>query len=427
MGDTLSEKAYIQSRKEAINVTYDELVNLTNTSALKPQSCYRITDYRTVHNIMDTNNMAVGINVGESEPIIVTAISKNKLSTLAISEQYPQDIIHYDWDFNNWLYDYSFGNCYFDEGGNPHPSSNPVSDFKGVIFFRHDTLLDNYVGYDFRNVKFRRWVYSEDGYTKLIQQYDPTKIYSVGDRAVVPESYAVYESVVNNNVGLDVIDPNYWTLVLDLTQAKYWSNTDNGNFYIDFKTFPEINQTYENGIISTHFETFKGNINNNFVSTLLGNNVFLLTDNAHYNVDSNLIGPMFSYNTCNGGFIRNHIESNFSNNIIESHFMNNHIGSGFSQNKIGSGFQGNVIGASFEQNTIGNYVGFNVIGSNFVMNTLIDSFTNNTVAPGLVFSGDLTNATPLYESYNCTLLSGEDMAKHVMYVDINGQLKIQSI
>jgi hypothetical protein len=64
MGDTLSEKAYIQSRKEAINVTYDELVNLTNTSALKPQSCYRITDYRTVHNIMDTNNMAVGINVG---------------------------------------------------------------------------------------------------------------------------------------------------------------------------------------------------------------------------------------------------------------------------------------------------------------------------------------------------------------------------
>jgi hypothetical protein len=107
--------------------------------------------------------------------------------------------------------------------------------------------------------------------------------------------------------------------------------------------------------------------------------------------------------------------------------MNNHIGSGFSQNKIGYGFQGNVIGASFEQNTIGNYVGFNVIGSNFVMNTLIDSFTNNTVAPGLVFSGDLTNATPLYESYNCTLLSGEDMAKHVMYVDINGQLKIQSI
>ncbi len=91
---------------------------------------YRIVDFRTKHNIPNTTD----VNVGPAEPLIVTAISKNKLSILAYSESYPQDIIHYE------LVDSSTA------GGD-----------KGRIVYRKDAKWNIAMYEDWRHIKYRRW------------------------------------------------------------------------------------------------------------------------------------------------------------------------------------------------------------------------------------------------------------------------------
>lgn len=75
----------------------------------------------------------------ELEPLTVLAIATNKLHYLAISELYPHDIIYYSID--NWGCEWS---AY-------------ANGAKGVIYRRIDTLNNNDIPFDFRNIYFRRW------------------------------------------------------------------------------------------------------------------------------------------------------------------------------------------------------------------------------------------------------------------------------
>ncbi len=70
-----------------VNVTYDELVNLINTTSLVTNSTYLITDYQLITD---------GITYGPIEPIYVTATSSTTLSEYATSSLYPDDTIIYD-------------------------------------------------------------------------------------------------------------------------------------------------------------------------------------------------------------------------------------------------------------------------------------------------------------------------------------------
>jgi hypothetical protein len=134
----------------ATSISYADLMTLIGSSGLTPGAQYLITDYATVHYIVDGNYIPdlTTIITGVTEPLIVTADSVNTIDKEAKSTLYPQDIIYYDPSPTKWLYDLSFSD-----------TSGPtiIPGFKGVIYFRHDTILDNYMGYDFRNVKFRRW------------------------------------------------------------------------------------------------------------------------------------------------------------------------------------------------------------------------------------------------------------------------------
>lgn len=114
------------------DITYGDLVAAMNGSTLKAGSLYRITDFQTVHYI--SNVSPAMLNTGPVEPLIFLALASNKISTQACSEMYPQDMITYTTD-----------------------NSKIPGAVKGCILRRVDTILNNDVCNDFRNVKYRRW------------------------------------------------------------------------------------------------------------------------------------------------------------------------------------------------------------------------------------------------------------------------------
>jgi hypothetical protein len=90
--NSMFEELYAISNDNKINITQSSLRALANSNELLPFRFYRITDTRTKHQIPGTNI----IHTGALEPLTVLALSNNKIHKIAYSENYPQDIIHYD-------------------------------------------------------------------------------------------------------------------------------------------------------------------------------------------------------------------------------------------------------------------------------------------------------------------------------------------
>ena len=131
-----------------LDTTYSDLVTTISSNELVPGTFYRITDFNTRHYILDgqVTDSSGDTITGTVESLIVLATSENTISTEAYSEQFPTDMIRYDWNPANWLTDTGFS-----VGG------TIISGFKGVITYRHDTINNVSAHYDWRNVKFRRW------------------------------------------------------------------------------------------------------------------------------------------------------------------------------------------------------------------------------------------------------------------------------
>lgn len=85
-----------------VDTTYDALMTSISTSTLVPWTKYRITDYATSNN---TLAITPDVNTATVEPLIVTALGVNKISSEAHSESRPQDIIHFD-SYQNLVPDY---------------------------------------------------------------------------------------------------------------------------------------------------------------------------------------------------------------------------------------------------------------------------------------------------------------------------------
>lgn len=91
---------------------------------------YRITNYATTGLIPNTTDPVLG----NTEPLIVFAISTSALYHQAWSETYPQDLIYYEL--------------------NDQSSQGAVV---GRIYYRKETIKDLSAPYDWREWKFRRW------------------------------------------------------------------------------------------------------------------------------------------------------------------------------------------------------------------------------------------------------------------------------
>lgn len=114
-----------------ISKTYAQLLALVTTGRATPGQKYRITDFRTRHTIPKTTD----INEAPAEVLTVTAASSGTLEVAAVSETYPDDLIHYE------LVNSSDDSAYD----------------RGRIYYRKDTQRNIELYYDWRNVKFRRW------------------------------------------------------------------------------------------------------------------------------------------------------------------------------------------------------------------------------------------------------------------------------
>lgn len=123
------------------SVTYAGLQDLIGTSQLTPGGYYLITDYRSTGDILGsqyTHPTGQEIWVGEPEPLIIRATDPSDIHSVAVSLEFPQDIIHYSPD-----------------GDNTTNKIDPVQ--RGAILYRKDPFKDISAYFDWRNAKVRRW------------------------------------------------------------------------------------------------------------------------------------------------------------------------------------------------------------------------------------------------------------------------------
>jgi len=405
---------------EAISLTYSELSTLVNGNTLVPGQKYLINDYQTVHIIPNTSD----INTGPIEPLLVTASSTNTLEPIAYSTLFPQDIIYY----------------------NIESDQNIVSgSTKGYIYRRIDTIKNNDIGFDYRNVKFRRW------------QIDVTTSDLTGSGNTYSQGAVVLQTGTNNiylkldNTPSVPFDTASWML-FPWSNLQYVSPTNNNlvinNYiipvsanYMDYTMFSTEPTT--NGVQCNYDYIFGNKIKGIYDGSDIISNSNTVFFGSYF--DSNNIEDYFTSNTIGDSFVNNTIGYNFNSTIIGNVFFSNTIGKNvyyknvintignyFSHNTIGDNFDYNTIGDRFQFNTIGNNFYFNAIGYNFNHNTIGDNFNHNTIGDNFqlnnfenYFGGmDFTSSTYVYQQYLKYLFTNSANEHYLRYYDSGNTLQI---
>jgi hypothetical protein len=138
------------------NLTYTQLTGNISAGTLQSGELYRITDFVTeyISNagewISPSNSAFITANSGTPvavsaiaatpEPLIVLALSSNKIGSYAYSEVWPYDTIIYDPNLTLLT------------------NRDDTYRSKGFITYREDTINRIACDYDWRNVRFKRWI-----------------------------------------------------------------------------------------------------------------------------------------------------------------------------------------------------------------------------------------------------------------------------
>lgn len=193
------------------SVTYAQLVAKIGASELEPGLQYLISDFRSSWYHLDGGAPINSPQYGAVEPIIVTAISANKIASLAFSTVHPSDVLYYDWDAANWNTD-----AFYSIGGTIIP------DWRGVITERVDTLRNNRATFNFRVMTFRRW-----GITA--PAYDSGTTYNLGD--VVKSGNFLFLCKQYNTTGIATSNADKWVPLLggvNINTSKFWATSSSG-------------------------------------------------------------------------------------------------------------------------------------------------------------------------------------------------------
>ena len=348
-------------------VTYAELTSLIDDESLIAGAKYLITDYQTVHTIPNTED----VNTADVEPLVVTALSTNKLEPVAFSPAFPQDVIYY--------------NVVNDE-------TMVAGCTKGYISRRVDTKQNNDFPFDFRNVKFRRWqieVTTQDtdgndaNYTKgqIVKKTGTNELYFK----------------LNDETNKFFIDQSSWCR-FEWDNLNYVSPNDSEWFVVDdsFTLVIPCSSLYQDYYFFSSQSHYSSAYSNKAVSPL--NNLITNSNTVVFGVNfsNNSIGANFNYNSIGANFSNNSIGDNFNNNSIGANFYNNSIGANFNYNSIGDNFNNNSIGSYFNNNSIGAN-SYNIsIGDNFNNNSIGDNFYSNSI--GANFNYNSIGANFIYNS-----------------------------
>ena len=367
-------------------ITYEGLTDLIDANLLSVGNKYLITDYQTVHEIPNSGTWdeqgqimsSNAINTGQVEPLLVTALTTNRLMNECYSTLFPQDIIYYDIQNNQTMVQ----GC-----------------TKGYIYRRIDTLKQNDIGFDYRNVKFRRYQMNvttehatgNTNYTKgaVVKKTGTVEVYiKLSDADGLFSDDSKWKRFEWDN--LMYISPigfnqNYaefsWLLIDSIFQLKI-PTTANFKDYYFFSTAPTITgvqSTFDN-IYQNKFKLNNSSLIFNSNSVFFGNN---FSSNAvGDNFSSNTVGDYFSSNTVGDNFNRNTVGDNFNRNTVGNYFSSNTVRDNFNSNTVRDNFQSNTVGNSFSSNTVGNYFSSNTVRDNFYSNTVGNGFNGNTVGNG---------------------------------------------
>ena len=319
LAEDTSLKSYVDDAVEdaienqLINITYADLTSAITAKTLIPGARYLITDFRTTHYFSDGNTTLLdAINTATTEPLIVTATKIDDLNKLAISTVYPQDIIYYDWNPDNWKNDCSFSNCLSAEPG----EETIITGFKGVIYYRKDTINNNTASFDFRGVKFRRWsILNAPAWSDAVT-------YAKND--FVNYNNILYISSVDNNLNnIPTANSYKWVGLVDYVNedSKYlaWytdvANTDGVFIYNHVKTDTYADFNIFNPLTSKDNYIYVNKTTSN--STILFNLVFLCGGIFNNTIKTNTISNKISSGTFVTEIFNNYIETvEFDCNII---------------------------------------------------------------------------------------------------------------
>ena len=376
------------SNSTPLSITYSVLLNLINTNSLTINKTYLINDFQTIYDQPDFDSDGVPkINVstlsGTIEPLIVNAISNNKLSQIANSTL-SNDIIYYDPLFIQ--------------------TEIMAAPAKGRIILRIDSN-NNMTNYDSKAVVFKRY------------QTTPTSgIYTiVNDNGNGSINNIPTFGINNYNIKL----LNFYPDVVNISGPFQFilSNNIFGDGCNDISTG---NYFYNNTFgIGCYANTFGNVCYNNLIGygffyNILGNNF-----------NTNIIGNNFKNNHIVNGFRQNPDPSSmgFENNAIGDNFRDNNIQSGFRQNTIICTFIHNSISYDFQSNIIGSTqtgIGFqdNVIGVGFSLNKTDNGFYRN-ISRCSVSGKTISSITnpELYADYDAEILKMKDLLIYSGYVD----------
>ena len=399
--------------------TFTQLTSLKRNNQLVAGQYYRISDFQLMWWNQSINDTTVKFGL-LAEPLIVLALSGNRISHEAKSEIYPQDTVYYDVDATS---SNSWGTI---------NNNTPIPNFKGWIYRRIDHQLNIDIGWDWRHITVN--CCRPD--TSSVASYNPATTYNLYS-VVKNLANKLYYSIQNSNINNSLTNTVWWLPVSDFVEGTTYFSTDesfgfraynkNGIFVnlpantgtrIQQPTFTsslvsqesfsltdcnniKIEGGYSNVILGNDFRyntignTFYSNtIGNTFYSNTIGNNFYYnnIGNNFYENIigndfTSNTIGIDFNSNTIGNNFFYNTIGNVFRYNTIENSFNSNTIGNYFDSNTIGNTFYSNTIGNNFNSNTIGNNFYENIIGNNFNTNTIGDNFDSNTI--GNTFSSNV--------------------------------------
>lgn len=392
-----------------ISLTHAELTTKISNSTLVPGQKYLISDFMTIYKQPVTNTIIYGVTtagaIGTSsntnyEPLVVTALSNNKLEPIAFSPSNPYDVIYYDVTKNNtsrfeWA----------------------VSSDKGQIY-RRITKNNNDIPYDVRTIRFKRYQVN----ASAINAWVSSTSYNKG--SIVKNSNSVYVAIKpntnitpNSSYGiwqvLCSVTGNYSYLGLSTSGLSVYVNTNqpsvpvNSSSPKDFYTFDDGDEKSQidsiivfNNVIDPYITSTKQTLNNsafikgNFNDNTISSNFYNNTINSSFRC--NTIRDFFCHNITNDSFINNNIGRYFQYNIVDVNFCYNSIDTSFTNNVIGANFKKNIIGIDFIYNAVGENFEFNTISTLFSYNNISTLFSSNSI--GTEFSNNNINSNFTYNN-----------------------------
>lgn len=349
--------------------TFSELTSLKANNQLKPGQYYQINDFELKWRGQGLYDPEPFKSSGVIEPLLVLALSSNKISGQAYSTLHPNDIVYYNIDAKT-----STGWGIF-----PGPGGS-VPGIKGWITRRIDTTRNIDIGWDWRYIKNNCCKYD----FSAIPVWNSSNTYNFKNLVQSPTG-KLYYSIQNNNTNRSLTDTDWWAQYSDATSEV---NTFYPSGEIDsFAPLQAIKLTsifpYTiTPILSTRTQlpTFSdaNSVNLKNIKIESGfNNLFL--SNL---VQDCTIGTDFYCNIITGsvgfgrGFEKNTIKSSFYNNNIGSSFINNTINNNFNNNTT-NGYRTGIYPTGLEFCTIQNTCSNNHFGINFAFNTVGDSCISN--------------------------------------------------